>query len=137
MTCIDTPVAPTGCPFALSPPDGLIGRRPSFSVMPSVGFRGVGSASCDQGGDERTEQGFAATACVVHELEEPEIEWQLLLRETPVRTEPGAQEGPEPFHGVDVHLAEAIPVLVAGVFAAPVANRLVPVAPVLQAGVDA
>src|SRR5215217_3592083 len=87
-------------------------NRRSLSAL--VGFRGVGSGSCDQGGDERTEQGFAATACVVHELEEPEIERQLVLRETPVRTEPGAQEGPEPFHGVDVHLAKAIPVLIAG-----------------------
>src|SRR3954451_24277720 len=94
-----------------------------------VGFRGVGSASCDQGGDERTEQGFAATACVVHELEEPEIEPQLVLRETPVRTEPGAQEGPEPLDGVDVHFAEAIPVLVAGIFAAPVADHFVLIPP--------
>ena len=34
-TCIDTPVAPTGWPFDLSPPDGLIGSVPSFSVQPS------------------------------------------------------------------------------------------------------
>src|SRR4051794_26783089 len=54
-----------------------------------------------------------------------------------MRAEPGAQQGPEPFHGVDVHLAEAIPVLVAGVFAAPVADRLVLIAPGGQAGVDA
>src|SRR4051794_35337895 len=64
-----------------------------------VGFRGVGSASCDQGGDECAKQGFAATACVVHDLEEPEIERQLLLRETPVRAEPGPQQGPEPLDG--------------------------------------
>src|SRR4051794_23475579 len=54
-----------------------------------------------------------------------------------MRAEPGAQEGPEPFYGVDVHLAEAVPVLVAGVFAAPVADRLVLIAPDGQAGVDA
>src|SRR4051794_41226129 len=95
---------------------------------------GCWAGSYDQGGDERTEQGFAATACVVHELEEPEIERQLLLRETPVRTEPGAQERPEPLDGVDVHLAKAIPVLVAGVFAAPVADRCVLIAPGGQAG---
>src|SRR5579862_7934419 len=34
-TCIDTPVAPIGWPLALSPPDGLTGSRPSFSVQPS------------------------------------------------------------------------------------------------------
>ena len=32
-----------------------------------------------------------------------------------MRAEPGAQQRPEPFHGVDVHLAEAVPVLVAGI----------------------
>jgi len=34
--CIDTPVAPIGCPFAFSPPDGLTGSLPSFCVMPSA-----------------------------------------------------------------------------------------------------
>src|SRR3954454_24518893 len=93
--------------------------------------------SCYQSGNERAKQGFAATACVVHELEEAEIERQLLLRDTAVRTEPGAQQGPEPLDGVDVHLAKAIPVLVAGVFAAPVGDRFVLIAPGGQAGVDA
>src|SRR4051812_18670042 len=112
-------------------------KRIGLGAEALVGFRGVGSASCDQGGDERAKQGFAATACVVHELEEPEIERQLLLRETPVRAEPGPQQGPEPLDGIDVHLAEPVAILVAGVFAAPVADRLVLIAPALQAGVDA
>src|SRR3954454_18304609 len=107
------------------------------SPVALVGFRGVGSASCDQGGDECAKQGFAPAACVVHELEEAKIERQLVLRDAPVRAKPGAQQGPEPLDGVDVHLAEAVAILVAGVFAAPVANRLVLVAPALQAGVDA
>src|SRR6185437_15293794 len=34
-TCIDTPVAPTGWPLDLRPPEGLIGSLPSFSVQPS------------------------------------------------------------------------------------------------------
>src|SRR5215207_9116654 len=96
-----------------------------FYFKALVGFRGVGSGSCDQGGDERTEQGFAATACVVHELEEPEIERQLVLRETPVRAEPGAQQGPEPFHGVDVHLAEPVTIFVARILTAGMADRFV------------
>src|SRR4051794_8945167 len=41
------------------------------------------------------------TDCV-DDLEEAEIERQLVLRDAPVRAEPGAQQGPEPFHGVDV-----------------------------------
>jgi len=75
------------------------------------------------------EQGFAASASIVHELEEAEIEQQLVLRDAPIRTEPGTQQRPKTFHGVDVDLAEAVAVLVAGVFAAPMTDRLVPIAP--------
>ena len=35
ITCIDTPVAPIGWPFAFSPPEGLTGSLPSFAVQPS------------------------------------------------------------------------------------------------------
>src|ERR1700692_1317085 len=28
--CMETPVAPIGCPLALRPPDGLTGRRPAL-----------------------------------------------------------------------------------------------------------
>ncbi len=92
--------------------------------------------SGDQASDEGAEQGFAAPARVVHELEEAEVEGQLVLRDTPVRAQPGAQQRPEALDGVDMHLAEAVAVLVAGIFAAGVADRLVPVAPGWQAGVD-
>jgi len=55
--------------------------------------------SRDQAGDEGTEQGFAASACVVHELKEAKIERQLVLRDAPVRAEPGAQQRAEPLCG--------------------------------------
>src|SRR5215212_35097 len=90
-----------------------------------------------QGGDKGSEQSSSAAAEVVHDLEEAEVERQLLLRDAPVRPQPGAQQRPDPFHGVDVDLAEAVAVLVAGAFAPPVADGLVPVAPGLQAGVAA
>src|SRR3954447_7931664 len=50
--------------------------------------------------------------------------------------EPGAQQGPDALHRVDVDLAEAVAVLVAGVLPTPVTDGLVPVAPLVQAGVD-
>src|SRR6478752_9878253 len=93
-------------------------------------------ASRHQDGDEITEEGPAPAPGVVHELEEGEIERQLLLRDAPVRAQPGAQQRPDALHRVDVHLAEAVAVLVPRVLAAGVAHRLVPVAPLLQAGVD-
>jgi len=52
----------------------------------------VVSSSRNQAGDEDAEQGFAASARVMHELEEAEIKWQLVLREAPVRSQPGAQQ---------------------------------------------
>jgi hypothetical protein len=42
-------------------------------------------ASCHQGGDKFAEEGFAAAAGVMHELEEVEIERQLLLRDAAMR----------------------------------------------------
>src|SRR5215208_5451205 len=96
----------------------------------------VTGRSRHQGGDKGSEQGFAAAAGVVHELKEAEIERQLVLRNAPMRPQPGAQQRPEPFHGVDVDLAEAVAILVAGIFAVPMADRLVLIAPSRQASVD-
>jgi len=97
----------------------------------------VTGRSRNQAGDERAEQGFATSACVMHELEEAEIKRQFVLRDAPVRAQPGAQQRPEALDRVDMDLAEAVAVLVAGILAAGVADRLVPVAPGGQAGVDA
>ncbi len=93
-------------------------------------------ASCHESRNQGAEQGFAAAACVVHELEEAEVERQLVLRDAAVRAQPGAQQRPEALDGVDVDFAEAITVLVARILAAGVADRLVPVAPGRKAGVD-
>src|SRR4051794_32845295 len=105
--------------------------------MALVGFRGGGAGSRNQACDKGAEQGSPTPARVVNGLEEAGIERQLVLRDAPVRAEPGAQQGPEPFHGVDVHLAEAVPVLVAGILTSGMADRHVLIAPSGQAGVDA
>src|SRR3954453_13324326 len=93
-------------------------------------------ASRHQDGEDITEEGPAPAPGVVHELEEGEIERQLLLRDAPVRAQPGAQQRPDALHGVDVDLAEPVAVVIARVLAPGVAPRLVPVAPVVQPGVD-
>ena len=85
--------------------------------MALVGFRGGRPGSCYQGCNKGTEQGFAASARVGHELEEAQVKRQLVLRDTAVRAQPGAQQRPEPLHHVDVDFAEAVAVLVAGVLA--------------------
>src|SRR4051794_37755375 len=63
-------------------PDGV--EMPERGMAPVLqialtGFRGGEVGSCDQGGDEGSEQGFAALARIVHELEEAEVERQLVL----------------------------------------------------------
>src|SRR3954451_7362879 len=90
----------------------------------------------DQTRDEGAEQSLAPAASVVDELEEAEVERQLLLRDAPVRAQPGAQQGPEALGRVDVDLAEAVPVVVPCVLTAGVADRLVAVAPLFQSAVD-
>src|SRR5215203_2278026 len=102
-----------------------------------VGFRGGVTGSRNQACDKGAEQGSPTPARIVNELEEATIERQLVLRDAPMRAEPGAQQRPEPFHGVDVHLAEPVPVLVAGILTPGMADRLVLIAPGGQASVDA
>src|SRR5215213_5267511 len=97
---------------------------------------GVMRSSGHQSGDKGAEQSFAAAARVVHELEEAEIVWQLVLRNASMWSQPRAQQRPEALHCVDVHLAEAVAILIARVFAMRVANRFVLVAPDRQARVD-
>ena len=72
----------------------------------------------------------------MNELEEAEIERQLLLRDTAMRPQPGSQKRPEALEGVDVDLAEAVAVLVAGVFASTMTDCLVAVAETREPGVE-
>src|SRR4051795_10199478 len=111
--------------------------RPMFQI-PGRSYRDPGwwGASRYQGGDELAEEGPAPAPGVVHELEESEVERQLLLRDAAVRSQPGAQQRPDPLHGVDVDLAEPVAVVIPRVLAPGVAHRLVAVAPLVQAGVD-
>src|SRR3954467_3020655 len=70
------------------------------------------------------------------ELKEPEIDGELLLRDTAMRPWPGAKERPKSFPRVDVDLVEPIAVLVARIFAAAVTDGLVLIAPHRHASVD-
>src|SRR3954452_9789832 len=100
------------------------------------GFRVVSIGSRDQASDQGPEQRLPAAPGVVDELEEAEIGGQLFLRDAPVRPQPGAQQRPQAFGRVDVDLAEAVAIVVPGILAPSVTDRLVPVAPVLQPAVD-
>ena len=44
-----------------------------LKMMAHLGFWGDGGVSCDQGGDESSEEGFSASSGVVDELEEAEV----------------------------------------------------------------
>ena len=58
----------------------------------------------------------------MHELKETQVERQFLLRNAAMGPQPGAQQRPEAFGGVDVDLMEAIAIVVAGIFASAVAH---------------
>jgi len=60
----------------------------------------------------------------------------MLLRDTAVRAQPGAQQRPESLHRVDMDLMEAVAIFVTGILAGAVTNRLVLIAPLWQATVD-
>src|SRR3712207_4627682 len=82
-------------------------RRPkpfSITCWLLLGSGVMALSSSHQSRDEGAEEGFASAPGVMHELEEGEVQRQLLLRDAPVRAEPGAQQGPRPLHGVDVDL---------------------------------
>jgi hypothetical protein len=73
------------------------------SKVALVGFRGGEHHLRDQAGDEGAEQRLSAAPGIVDGLKEAEIGRQLLLRDAAMGSEPGAQQGPEAFQGVDVH----------------------------------
>src|SRR5437763_15622849 len=50
--------------------------------------------------------------------------------------QPGSEQGPEAFHGVDVDLMEAVAVVIPSVFAFAVTDGLVLISPFGQTGVD-
>ena len=83
---------------------------------------------------EGFEESLSAIFGVVNELEEAEVERKTLLGDAAVRPEPGAQQGPEAFDGVDVNRVEAVAVFTAGILPSAVADGLVLVAPRPQAG---
>ena len=72
----------------------------------------------------------------MHELKEAQVERQFLLRDSPMRPQPGTQQGPEALGGIDMNLIEAISVLVAGLFASAMAHRVRVKAPILQWVID-
>src|SRR4051794_3744736 len=72
----------------------------------------------------------------MNELEETEVERQLLLRDPPMGAEPGPEQRPEAFDRVDMDLAEAIAVLVAGELTGRMADGAMRVAPFGQPRVD-
>src|ERR1700712_5805005 len=81
-------------------------ERPGLKASPSISgscrVPGCWLGSSDERSDEGAEQGFAASARIVHELEEAEIKRQLVFRDAPLGTQPGAQEGPKTLDRVDV-----------------------------------
>jgi len=90
----------------------------------------------EQQSQKGIQEPFSSVFCVMNELEKAEIEGEILLRDPPVRPQPGTQQGPKTLHGVDVNLVETVAVLIPGILASAMAYRLVFIAPFWQSGVD-
>jgi hypothetical protein len=109
----------------------------TLTILPgSYWVPGWWHASPDQASDEGAEQSFATATGVMHELAEPKIQRQFVLRDAAVRAQPGAQQRPEAFDGIDVNLAEPIAIFITRILAVSVADRLVAVAPGGQSSID-
>jgi len=86
--------------------------------------------------NERVKQCFAAFPHVVYELEEPQIQWESLLRYASVRPEPRTQERPEALNCVDVDFMVTVPVLVPGIFPGGVTHSAMSVSPLSHSAID-
>src|SRR4051794_23083475 len=107
-----------------------------FGEEPKFCYGSSGIPGCYEELDQRPQQRLAPPPDVVHELEEPQVQRQPLLRDPPMRAEPAPQQRPEAFERVDVHLAEPVPVVIPGELPGGMADGPVRVAPLRQPGVD-
>ena len=74
---------------------------------------------------------LAASSDVVQALKEGQVEGEFFLGNPPVWAQPGAQQRPKSLHRVDVNLMKPVTVLIACVFARPVVDAFVCIAPLL------
>ena len=91
---------------------------------------------CKQKADQRPYQALSTRPRIVNEREETRVQRQALLRNSSMRTKPAAQQRPEPFQRVHMHLAEPVPVVISGIFPLAVADRVMAKAPILETAVD-
>src|SRR4051812_2803982 len=82
-----------------------------------------------QESDQGPQQRLTAFPHIMNELEEPQVERQLLLRDPPVRAQPRPQQGPKAFDRVDMDLMEAIPIVITGILPSGMTHRLMRVSP--------
>jgi hypothetical protein len=52
----------------------------------------------------------------VDELEKAQVPGQFFLRDATMGTQPGTEQRPEAFKGVDMHFMKSIPISIAGIF---------------------
>src|SRR5512135_2423878 len=106
-------------------------RACSWIVFGSSGIPG-----CYKEAEHCLQHRLATPSEVVHELEETQVDRQLLLRDPTMRAEPRPQQGPEPFPGVDVDLAEPVAIIITGELPGGVTDRAMGVAPFREPVVD-
>jgi hypothetical protein len=73
---------------------------------------------------------------MVNKFREAEVAGQMLLRYAPMRSESSAQQRPQPFDRIDVHVMKAVTIVISRILTAEMANPLVRIAPCLQTSID-
>src|SRR2546428_12786685 len=73
----------------------------------------------------------------MNKLKETEVQGEFLLGNAPMRTQPTAQERPEPFHRIHMHFTKAVAIFIAGKLTPSMVDMLMTVAPGLQTSINA
>jgi hypothetical protein len=80
---------------------------------------------------------FPLFSYVVNEFEKAKIQRKLFLRNLSMGSQPGTKQGPETFHGVDVHFVKPVLIVILCIFTLSMMNHLMLITPFLQSSVDA
>jgi hypothetical protein len=91
---------------------------------------------CEQQLKQGSQQRFAALSYVMHKRKEAQRQRSIVLRDAAMRAKPRAEQRPKALHRVDVHLMQAIAIIVPRIFAAAMTHTGMLVAPLLHAAVN-
>ena len=73
----------------------------------------------------------------MHKFEEAQVEREFLLRNTPMRTKPTAQQRPEALHRIHMYFTKSVAIFISGEFTPSMIDTLMLVSLDIQASINA